>query len=48
MQAYIDGQAEKLKAAGRDIERLSAEVAETPVATGILRRFGEYVVGRVP
>ena len=44
MQAYIDGQAQKLRAAGRDVDAVSASVRETPEATEILRRFGRFVL----
>jgi GMP synthase (glutamine-hydrolysing) len=43
MRAYIDALAEQITALGRDTESLRSEVADTPVAAGILRRFGEIV-----
>ena len=45
MREYIDGLAEQLRSLGRNVEQLSAEVTETPVAQSVLRRFGELVGG---
>ncbi|MFO8154892.1 MAG: glutamine amidotransferase [Thiohalospira sp.] len=39
MAAYIDGQAETLEAAGRDLDAIHRTVAPTPEATELLRRF---------
>lgn len=43
MREYIDGLAEQLSAPGRDVELLSREVTDTPIAKGIPQRFGEFV-----
>jgi GMP synthase (glutamine-hydrolysing) len=47
MREYINGQAEKLKAAGRDVDALLRAVTDTPVAGRILSRFGAFVLDRL-
>lgn len=47
MLAYIREQTKEIEAAGRGVSRLMSEVSETPIATGILKRFGEFVEGRL-
>ena len=42
MRHYIDEQAQELAAAGQDVTRLRKQVAATPVAAEIFRRFGHF------
>jgi len=46
MREYIAGLASQITALGRDVDRLLGEVGETPVAAGILRKFGDLVAAR--
>jgi GMP synthase (glutamine-hydrolysing) len=41
MREYINGLAGQINALGRDVDELLGAVTDTPVATGILHRFGE-------
>jgi len=47
MRAYIEVQREQLYAAGFNTEHLLNSVVETPTATGILARFGAWLVDRM-
>lgn len=44
-RAYIQAEAETLRAQGQDVERILRGVRETPLAAEILRRFGRLAAG---
>lgn len=46
MREYIHGLAEKLKSEGRDVDALSDNLVDTPIAERVMRRFGEFVETR--
>lgn len=45
MRAYINGLAEQLRSAGRNVDDLQREVTDTPFANGIPRRFRKLAAG---
>lgn len=46
MQSYIQEQTNELQLAGHDVSQLLKTVSETPVAAGILKRFGDFIAAQ--
>ncbi len=47
MRSYIQEEKGELESAGLDVPQLLHSVSETPIAAGILRKFGKFVVNRL-